>query len=980
MKTLSIILLLCTSVLIHAQEHSYKQFTTADGLPSNVVYSVFQDKKGYIWFCTNAGVSRFNGISFQNFTVENGLSDNEVFGAFTTGSDKIWFRTFSNKLCYYENDTFHNPSTDKWLNSSFGGLRLPYTDGKGHAWSREFIEPYVYMLDENNKTITRMPFSRNDSIIIVTARELSVISAKEDSVIEKKIDEFASRNKAAIDKMQDLASYFMLVRNYLYTLKKEHPAASLYYFYLLFSGRNIASRFRLHDLVFSNAPGDSSYWVLHPNKGIARGKNLSDVQERPQIYLADRHINHVMADREGNFWFTSPTEGVFLLNAHAVKTYDPGKEGAEIYSVTGNSRYIVCGKDNQVMFINRQTGEKFKWQFNLSQNGAAYNRIKDLLIEGDDTCWIGSDIGLVSVRFSNKKAERIFPSTRETYSLNDVHAGAMKSLARGSDKKIYIGSHAALFNIGADHKMKLMAVKRITAIIESQNNELLIGSTNGLFEFRNGNIEPYTGGGTHISQHITDLQKGSDFICAATNDFGLILKKEDKFFRIVANDSLQLLTSNICRKIFIDSSDNIWACTNKGLCKVSVRTWNPFTYEVQQFTTDDGLISNDVNDVYVSDDTVWAATSGGLSYFRQSEVKHSGAIPIIYISRIDTLMDRSFSYRTKIAIGLEGISYESLGKLRYRYRLKGLYEDWRYTDRNQLLYDVLPPGYYQLEVYSINRFGEESAPAVAAFTIVPPWWATNWAYALYFIIFVALLGAAFALVRRNSRRKERARMKHIQQLQQLELKALRSQMNPHFIFNTLNAVQKYILENDKEASYRYLTRFSKLIRSFLENSRQTSISLKDELDLLRAYMEMEALRFRNRFTYEIEIDHTLDPVSVYIPSMLIQPYVENAIWHGIQHKETNGFVKLSVQNLGGNVLRCRIQDNGIGRKKAGEIESVSVSRHQPVGMTITQQRLEIINERLKQVSVNFIDIEDELPGQGSGTIVELVVTYLTKKP
>ena len=224
--------------------------------------------------------------------------------------------------------------------------------------------------------------------------------------------------------------------------------------------------------------------------------------------------------------------------------------------------------------------------------------------------------------------------------------------------------------------------------------------------------------------------------------------------------------------------------------------------------------------------------------------------------------------------------------------------------------------------------------------------------------------------------KERNRMR----LEQLELKALRSQMNTHFIFNILNDVQKYILENDKEASYRYLTRFSKLIRGFLENSRQTTISLKDELDLLHSYMEMEALRFRNKFTYVIVIDPSLDTAAVFIPSMLIQPYVENAIWHGIQHKETSGFVKLSVQNHGGNMLLCRVQDNGIGRKKAGEIASASGSRHQPVGMTITQQRLELINQRLKQaVSVNFIDLEDEAPGSGTGTIVELIIAYSTRK-
>jgi ligand-binding sensor domain-containing protein/two-component sensor histidine kinase len=982
LKAVTFILSIFITSTIYCQEYSYKQYTTADGLPSNVVYAAFQDSLGYIWFCTNAGVSRFNGISFQNFTVEDGLSDNEVFGAFQTGSGKIWFRTFSNKLCYYENGSFHNYKTDPWLNSSFGGLRLPFIDKQGRGWSRDYIDAFVYVLDEKKKLIEKIPYHLKDSTnIIVSPREVDTILREEERVVYGKIYALLAKNKAEVDKLSDAVSYLMYMRKFLHGLQMEHPSLSLHYLYLLYISSNPVFRFKLHDLILPTDPKDHSYWITHANKGIIRGKDFYNLQEQPEVYLQDHNINNVLVDKEGNYWFTSPTEGVFFLNAHAVKTHNPGIKDAEIYSVTGNSNYIICGNNNEVLFINRNTRAKFSWRYDLVKNSSAYNRIKDMLIDGEDRCWLASDIGIVCLRFSEGKVQRIYPVNSLTLH-NELYVGAMKALARGKGGKIYFGSHARLNSIEADMKIKKLAFKRITAIVELPDNSVLVGSNDGLHLFKDDKLIPYPDKKYDLTQHITDLALApSGFVCAATNDRGLIVKKENEFFYITASDTLNRLTSNICRKVFIDSANDIWACTNKGLCRLTITSWKPFSYRVQQFTTDDGLISNDVNDVFVSNDSVWVATSGGLSYFSEPEVKTEGTIPLIYISRADTLMNRTFPHRTKIAIGLEGISFESIGKLRYRYRIKGLYQDWRYTDRNQLLYDVLPPGRYELEVYSINRFGQESSkPATATFTIAAPWWATGWAYALYFFSALVILIAAFMLVRHNSRRKERDRMKHIQQLQQLELKALRSQMNPHFIFNTLNAVQKYILENDKEASYRYLTRFSKLIRSFLENSRQTTISLKDELDLLRSYMEMEALRFRNKFRYEVTIDASLDPAYIYIPSMLIQPYVENAIWHGIQHKQANGFVKLSVQDLGGNVLKCTVQDNGIGRKRAGEIESASGSQHQPVGMTITQQRLEIINERLKQVSVNFIDIGDNNPGSGSGTIVELIVTYLTKKP
>jgi ligand-binding sensor domain-containing protein len=972
MKSFIIILTLFLSIASYCQEYSYKQYTTADGLPSNVVYSAFQDSLGYIWFSTSAGVSRFNGISFQNFTVEDGLSDNEVFGAFQTGSGKIWFRTFSNKLCYYENGSFHNHKTDPWLNSSFGGLRLPFIDKEGKGWSRDYIDSFVYVLNEKKRLVERVPFRTKDSsIIIVTAREVDTISLRDEHIAYDKIYKFLGKNKAAIDKLPDALSYFTFIRGFLHRLHQQHPSLSLYYLYRVYISITSLLRFRLHDLILPPDPKDRSYWLAHANKGILKGEDLYNLQEQPQVYLPDRNINNVMVDKEGNYWFTSQTEGVFLLNAHAVKTHNPGQKGSEIYSVTGNFKYIICGNDNKVLFIDRKSGEQFYWYYDLVENSAAYNRIKDMLIDGNDRCWLASDIGIVCIRFSNGKVQRLYPGSSLT-SHNQVYGGAMKSIAKGSGNRVYFGSHSLLYSIKPDFTHQLLAQKRITAIAEIEDGVLLIGSTDGLYLFRDNKLIPYPDKRYDLSQHITDIIKApSGFVCATTNDRGLIVKKADQFFYIAGSDTLNRLTSNICRKVFIDSANDIWVSTNNGLCKLTIKSWQPFTYDVQQFTTDDGLISNDVNDVYVSGDTVWAATSGGLSYFKQSEVKTEGSVPLIYISRADTLMNRSFPHNTKIAIGLEGISFESLGKLRYRYRIKGLYQDWRYTDRNQLLYDVLPPGRYELEVYSINRFGQESsAPATVSFTIAAPWWATGWAYALYLFAAVGVL----LWVRYNSRRKARDRMK----LQELELEALRSQMNPHFIFNTLNAVQKYILDNDKEASYRYLTRFSKLIRSFLENSRETSISLKDELDLLQSYMEMEALRFTNKFKYDIHVDPSLDTASIYIPSMLIQPYVENAIWHGIQHKQANGFVKLSVEDLGGKALKCIVQDNGIGRKRAGEIESESGTRHQPVGMTITQQRLKFINERLKQVNVNFIDIGDGSPGSDSGTIVELIVAYQTK--
>lgn len=969
-KALAIILSLAVTLHGFAQEYSYRQFTTADGLPSNVVYSAFQDRDGFIWFCTNAGVSRFNGMSFQNFTVEKGLSDNEVFGAFQAGSNKVWFRTFSHNMCYFANGRFYNAKDEPWLASKFRAFKLAWVDPKTNiAWART---DSLYSLDEKAAHIASyMPAADGKNSTVITAYGKYTIPVEIEKQLEKKPQEFAQQYKSEINQLPDAISYFMLLRKYVHSLSKQYPQVPLNYIYYVFLLQPVP-RFRLHDIIVD--PADSSYWLAHANKGIARGKNLYNLQERPIIYLSGHNVNNVMVDTEGNYWFTSPTEGVFFLKGHGVRTYESGKD-IEIYSVNGNNEYIICGKEGKVTFINKRSGEEIDWRYDVVNNSESYNRVKDLFPDRAGNWWVATDYGVASIRLEGKQPKRMFPLA-PMLNQEPGYLSSMKCFAASSGDSIFLGSHANLISIGPNSRFRYLAHVRTHAVVEIPGKGILIGSIAGLYYYRNGQLQEYLG--KDIQEHITDLEKSKDgLIWAATNDLGLIVIKNDTFYRLTASDTTRGLASNICRKIFIDASQNVWACTNKGLCLVKLESLSPFRYHVQRFTTDDGLISDDVNDVYVSGDTVWVATSRGLSFFKRGDMKEKGTVPQIYISRIDTLQDQSFRFGSRIAIGLEGISYESLGKLRYRYRIRGLYDDWQYTHSNLLQYDLLPAGHYELEAYSINRFGQESAaPVKVAFTIVPPWYRSIWAFVYYVLFFIAILAIAFFVIRRSLRLRERNRTR----LQQLELKALRSQMNPHFIFNMLNAVQKYILENDKEASYRYLTRFSKLIRGFLENSRQTTISLKDELDLMQAYIEMEALRFRNKFRYEIEIDPSLDIASIFIPSMLIQPYVENAIWHGIQHKETNGFVKLSVLGHGPNMLKCRVQDNGIGRRRAGEIESASRSRHQPVGMTITQQRLELINQRLKQaVSVNFIDLEDGSPGGESGTIVELIIAYSTRK-
>jgi tetratricopeptide (TPR) repeat protein len=210
--------------------------------------------------------------------------------------------------------------------------------------------------------------------------------------------------------------------------------------------------------------------------------------------------------------------------------------------------------------------------------------------------------------------------------------------------------------------------------------------------------------------------------------------------------------------------------------------------------------------------------------------------------------------------------------------------------------------------------------------------------------------------------KLRADEAHLRQLQETELRALRSQMNPHFIFNCLNAVKSLVLKNENEAASQYITKFSRLVRMVLENSRNEWISLEEELNILTLYLEIEQTRFNNSFQYWINIEGDVDTNGVKIPPMLIQPYVENAIWHGLMHKEGNGNVTISIQEKEENIIEINVLDDGVGRQKAKALKSKTATKNKSLGMEISTDRLNIINQIYK---VNTkVEVQDLVDSQG----------------
>lgn len=312
---------------------------------------------------------------------------------------------------------------------------------------------------------------------------------------------------------------------------------------------------------------------------------------------------------------------------------------------------------------------------------------------------------------------------------------------------------------------------------------------------------------------------------------------------------------------------------------------------------------------------------------------------------------------------------------KYAMRMSG--SEWNEGNEGLVSLRGLEPGTYDFELKLLSKEGVWGPVTHLRVYMDPPWWQTLVAR----ILFALLLAVAIVLVFRARlnwvRKRERAQEEQARQLNELKLQALRAQMDPHFIFNCLNSIDSFIIASDREQASHYLGRFAKLIRLILQHSDSTRVPLEREVEMLRYYLELEALRFKTPFTFELHVDEDLEGEPVELPTMLIQPYIENAIWHGLRHKGTAGHLNVRFA-LRGDRLECIVEDNGIGREASRELNKQRSSVHRSMGMRVSADRLKLYGELEQGASrVEITDLKDA-QGNAAGTRVVITIPLMGK--
>ena len=380
---------------------------------------------------------------------------------------------------------------------------------------------------------------------------------------------------------------------------------------------------------------------------------------------------------------------------------------------------------------------------------------------------------------------------------------------------------------------------------------------------------------------------------------------------------------------------------------------------------DDGLPSNIINSIYVDKNSIWLGTNLGLVNFDENKIDKTSFcnIDLVKIKNADTSLNTQkieLAYnQNNISFEHTGISFKSEKAVVFFYKMEGIDSSWIETSSRIVSYPSIPSGNYTFKIYAINKLGVKSPILSYPILVKKPFWEETYFKIVTSILFLILIAITVNYFLSRIKKRNAEKTRYLNELHFAKQMALQTQMNPHFIFNCLNNIQRFIFKNDIENTNKYLTEFATLIRTTLENADKLLINLSDEINYLKMYLEMENLRFDNKLHFECIVNENVDVQNIEIPTMLLQPFIENSIKHGILNlKDRAGLIKLDffIEN---NFLNCKIIDNGIGRKESAILKLNEKLLFESKGIEITTRRIQMFNFNKKQeIKLEIKDLYD----------------------
>jgi len=943
-KQLFIFLLITLSLNSLSQNPLYRRFFSADFSITGAIYDVYQDKKGFIWLGTDAGLIRFDGKNSLSFPSSKKFSRG-VTNIFEDKSGQIYCQSFS-----------------------------------GQFFKTMALEDSITFIPEiSNYGNIKQASVINDSLIAFADKQsLGFYNPKTKQFWKNKIN--YNEFQPSTSKQKN--------NNYTIILPEEHQ---LVYHYP--NKASVSKTFISNNVVF--------YHIKLKNNDLIVGKKppyiLENIDAKKTIELKELHpsilINHVAVIDEQHIAFLT-SNGVYIYNEdfefkrhyfakESISSFVKDQQGNYWYG-TLNNGLILVSQPQTYCFLNNLKFTSIAFKNNSVLAGTSENEIHELNLENKTTHLVYKDSTIHEVRkiyYNNIQDELLFSNQQLNIIKNKTHQKIIRSindikqvnrgtylLSEGASVSLYpVTTFDTLYSwynprnmVYKDNRLALSKNNiRVKSSVMMQNNCIISATSNGLLLFKKNKQE---------EELFYKYEKIKAISLAKINDDSLLIA--------TSKDGVLLYHKNIIEE-FINPKDFSYSdiymlkIFDRKIAVVTYKSFDVFDFNRKKILSQyisDGYHGCDLVDFIVKGSHSYIANIYGVIISPLYNYKKNDTEPLVHITKtningssvnfsgIKELEYNSYYFDFLFSI----IDYRGLETTKAYYKVND--GEWILTTENRILLTALEPNTYKIQLKAINERGFETInPAIISFVIKPPFYKAWWFIISIFggittIIFIFFKYRLHNIKKQNQILTEKIELESA--LQKSTLTGIKAQMNPHFIFNALNTIQSYIYLNDKKAAGDYLVSFSELTRYILDMSNRERIPLSDEIKALNLYLKLEKMRFEEDFNYEINTDNITSDTTM-IPSMLIQPYVENAVKHGLLHKKGLKNVQV-VFGQDKNSLIIEIIDNGIGIEASTKINTIRNKKHKSFASEANKKRLEILNANAKDnIGIETITLKNE---------------------
>ena len=959
MRIILLTLFLFVSNLGLSQNPYHITIDKTSGLPSNSVYDIFQDSKGFMWFATGKGLCRYDGNNFKTFTADFQTSKSgsciaeDAFG-------RIWYANFDGFLYYVEK----------------GSLKaLPQKTSLGY-YRFGIIQNELFLIQPNAVLVYDLKSLKVKFKHSITDKQVSFCFGTKEKfyVLGNYLYEFSAKN---IFKKYNIPDNFEndiitpIINTWNQKLIINSKSTAIYYSF----EKGKFSKFKLNnsiDFTQNTAITDDAIWICTPN-GMHKIDLLSN---QNKTYFTDQNISYILKDKHNNYWISTLNKGVLFIQDFSNNFID----------LQPRPNSLSLGKNE--VFIGAEKDLIYKLNCKNLQTEIIYESKSNHSISQIFADTINEKVFFNSFKFNilNKNNQ-----------ITNEFSIAIKDIKKVDKKYFSFAASGILGIFCVDKNLKsswdTIFEKNKKEDFSGFNQALLLNNTNGksteynainntiYYATNNGLIAITNDGKTQELKHknetlfLVKIQKYKDNIIG--------LSTAEKLYSINAEN---VVTRFKLPEFIAKEKFNRFFIRNQYCYLFSTNSVYEYDFETQN-TQKVISLSNDIEatDVILKNNQLFFATSKGIVIKNRNEIGNFPK-PKLIINEIQINGKRREVNQLKelnpdendIAINFSTLAFVPNESYSVSYKINN--SEWKtldLNDKNLKLYS-LASGNYTIQL-AIKHDNLKIDLQTIQFEIKKPFWLKplflfGFGFVFFGLIYTFYKLQILKLEKRNQLLLEKVNLE--KNLNQSKLKAIKSQMNPHFFYNALNTIQSFILSNDKKQAVSYLSKFSNLTRTILEMTEKETISIAEEVKTLSLYLDIEKARFEEDFNYHIQVDNEIDAENIKIPTMLLQPYVENAVKHGLLHKQGEKAVTIHFQKETEHI-KISIDDNGIGRQKSTELNAIKNKNHNSFATEAMQNRVNLLNQyNQKNISIQYID-KTNLNNQPTGTSVvfEIPITY-----